>query len=135
MGDFSVWAGIIVSLIGLGGPVITWLIHRSNNKKQETTERRVTELESVKADAEAIERAKKIYEDLIESMRIQHKDLRENVERLNREINEERNVSDALRNRVRELEDAVDKLEDELRDARYQISTLQSVTISKKENN
>lgn len=125
------WTTIVVAVIGLVAPVLLYVQFKASQRRQAKTDQKVTELEKVKSDAEAIERAKRIYEGLIDSLRTEHAHLKQTIEGLNRELGEERNVSDALRKRVRQLEESVDILEDQLREARLQLNSIKAVNEDK----
>lgn len=95
--DYIALSGFVAAVLG------SYLAYKKAVKASEAASRS----ETLKVEAGAYERARKLYEDGI-------KQLEDQVARLRREVTDERGVSDSLRKKINELEETVARLRQQL---------------------
>ncbi len=110
---------IIVALIALGGSVLLFFQNSSQTNKS-------IGIEKEKLDGLVLDRAKSLYEGMINQLEIQAEKLRENIERLEKDIAEERGESTKLRLRIKELENEKDILEEDIYQLKLRLSRLEN---------
>lgn len=85
------------------------------SRRQKDEEGRI---EGVKVEAQAFERARRIYDDAIQKLEREIEYLNVQVDRIREQLTSEQNVSDTLRTRIRELEEHFQSRSDPLAELR-----------------
>jgi hypothetical protein len=80
---------IIIALIALGGSVLLFFQNRSTNKRLEGQTTQTIAIEKEKLDGLVLDRAKSLYEGMINQLEAQATKLRDTIERLEKDLDED----------------------------------------------